>query len=114
MFIYIFVFLVQPSNVSISADPNNTVAAGKSLTLVCTFEDGNLPATIEWKLNNVPMLEQTGRSLVIKKVNVLNSGTYECTAINILGKATGKINITVTCKYCFFILFLQFDDVSVI
>ena len=109
LFIYIFVFLVQPSNVSIAADPNNTVAAGKPLTLICTFENGNLPVSIEWKLNN-DTLQQTDRSLVIENVNISDTGTYECTVTNILGNATGKINLS---KYCF-LLFLQFIDVSVI
>ena len=110
--INLFVVLDQPSNLRIVADPNNTVAAGKRLTLICTFESGNLPVSIKWKLNNSPMLQQTDRSLVIKNVDISNSGTYECTAINILGMATGKRYITVTCKYCFFIIFLQFIDVS--
>ncbi|XP_062847678.1 carcinoembryonic antigen-related cell adhesion molecule 5-like [Trichomycterus rosablanca] len=70
-----------PSNVGITASPDQTTYSTKSnITLTCTATS-NPAATYSWSLNGTTLNKNTP-TLVLNNVTLTNAGTYSCTAKN--------------------------------
>lgn len=82
-----------------------SIDAGQSATLQCTLSEGDLPLTIMWLYNDIPIKssEQVTVSKISKRVSVLTLepvthelvGNYTCLATNAAGKAsfTAQLNV---------------------
>ena len=89
-----------PSRAVIMAEPNATVIAGETLTLICNADGNPAPDKFEWKRNGAEIQNNSAhRVLVISVATSTTNGAYSCKATNFLGSATGWKNITVKRKY---------------
>lgn len=95
------------------------VNKGDAISTSCNVNKGDLPLTIEWKLNNQPISEtegvivnlvgKRGSYLSIDSVDAVHAGTYTChaenkagydmysTTLNVNGNTIHQLTLYVSC-----------------
>ena len=79
-----------------------TVNEGGSASFQCSASGNPEPAIVWSKVDNETEITQSavsGGTLQLKHVTGNNSGLYQCSATNILGKNQAAAKLVVTCKY---------------
>ncbi|CAH2273123.1 intercellular adhesion molecule 3-like isoform X1 [Pelobates cultripes] len=88
--------LYGPTQVNVTSD-RTTFVAGENVTLRCSG-DGNPPGEYFWNIpnNRSTTFTDDKRSLVVYLASEMDSGKYECTVENNLGRSQSHIEISVT------------------
>lgn len=86
--------------------------SGDSVQLTCHASKGDLPLTIKWLHNQLPIFSHLGvltskmgdriSLLTIPNVQDINSGNYTCVAENAAGTTTFSANLYVNGDFCTF------------
>ena len=78
------------------------VIEGETATLICTMTDANPQTDITWrwfKANSPNIVLHNGSTYLIPGMQRGNSGTYNCTASNVVGMSeAATVNVNVQCK----------------
>ncbi|XP_062282322.1 myelin-associated glycoprotein-like [Scomber scombrus] len=83
-----------PKLPSVSVSPSAEIVEGSSVTLTCS-SDANPAANYTWYKSTVSKVMTQGRQLVFSSIQSYDSGEYNCTAENQLGKRTSEYIIDV-------------------
>jgi len=87
----------------------STVNETESTSFQCSVS-GNPEPTIVWnKLDNQSKISPSsvlGGKLLLRNVKASDSGTYRCSAANILGQAQAQVQLTVNGMFVYFVPFL--------
>jgi hypothetical protein len=87
---------------NVAVNTTNTVDENTTLMFTCLFE-GNPVPTVTWSLDG--KLLQTTEGSTTKSIFIVdsarcnNTGSYICTANNIIANSTKELMLYVTCKY---------------
>ena len=86
---YSFSLLTDPPTIQTISD--QTIRVGGKLSITCQVSSGNpLPHRYTWTKVNDDTFKHTGTVLVIPNIQLNNTGTYRCTAVNAMVTANGS------------------------